>query len=137
MAITSKKSNGKVLFPTSAEGAFESIIYGADVAVTVSYDASKVPQTGPYAYMTNKGADGGITFVAGQINLNPGMDNGGSTGWPIIQFRDGKFTGIDYYHSFDADATKYVFRAQGLLWEITEKDNRRVMASGQISPNLS
>lgn len=133
MGITSKTWHGKINYPTPAEGPFTGIIYGGDVVTTVRYDTAKVPSTGPYAYMTNEGTDGGISFSAGEQLLSPSMDNSGSMGWPIIQFRDGQFAGIDYYHSFDAYDTKYTFRAQGLYWEITEAGNRKVMASGTIS----
>jgi hypothetical protein len=133
MGITSKTWHGKVRYPTPTEGAFAGIIYGVDATVTVTYDAAKVPATGPYAYMTNGGTDGGISFSAGEQLLGPGMDNSGSMGWPIIQFRDGQLAGIDYYHSFDAYDTKYAFRAQGLYWEITEAATRQVVASGTIS----
>ena len=133
MAITSKTWHGKVNYPTPTEGAFTGIIYGVDVVATVRYDPAKVPPTGPYAYMTNGGTDGGISFAAGEQVLGPDMDNSGSLGWPIIQFHDGQFAGIDYYHSFDAYNTKYTFRAQGLYWEITEAANRRVVASGMIN----
>ncbi len=137
MGITSETLHGKVHFPTPTEGAFTGIIYGVDVTVTVRYDKSKVPPTGPHAYMTNGGTDGGVSFAAGDQLFNPGMDNSGSMGWPIIQFHDGKFAGINYYHSFDAYDTKYIFRAQGLYWEIVEKASRRVVASGEISASPS
>lgn len=137
MGITSKTCPGKVQFPTPNEGPFKGLMYGVDVTATLSYDASKVPPTGPHAYMTNGGTDGGVGFAAGELNLNPNMDNSGSMGWPLIQFRDGKFAGIDYYYSFDYNSAKYVFRVEQLSWEIVDTTNRQVVASGKISSKLS
>ena len=137
MANTTMHYPGKVRFPTATDGPFAGIIWGVPVTVTIDYDPANVPNTGFYQYKTSLGANGGITFAAGDLTFGPNMDNGKSPGWPIIQFKDGKFTGISYSRTFDESGASYVFSANGLFWEITNAGTRQVKASGSIMPTAS
>jgi hypothetical protein len=124
--------NGQIIFPTDSEGAFEGIISGGPMTVTVTYDPSQVPADGPYAYETNLGADGDITIVMGSLNLDGSMDNSDTMGWPVIQFNDAQFVGISFAYSFTSNGSNYQLLVNDLDWEITNTETSEDVASGII-----
>jgi hypothetical protein len=128
---------GKIEFPTATEGQFESIIYGAPMSVTITYDTSKVPLTGVYEYLTNKGTDGNIELAISNIAFEAASDNSNTMGWPLIQFNRGKFSGISYFCNYTIQNVTYQFTVNGLYWEITNAATAQVMASGTISTQSS
>lgn len=128
---------GKIEFPTETEGQFESIIYGAPMSASVTYDTSKVPLTGLYEYPTNKGTDGNIELAISNIAFEAASDNSDTMGWPIIQFDQGMFSGISYSCEYTIQNVTYLFSVDGLYWEITNAETEQVMASGTIGTQFS
>ena len=124
---------GKILFPTDAEGAFDGIVSGGPMTVTITYDPSQVPASGPYAYQTKNGSNGDIDIAVGNLNLNASMDNSKTMGWPIIQFNNACFNGVSYAYSFALNGNNYQLLVNGFRWEITDTGTNQDVASGTIS----
>ena len=97
MPTVTQNYPAQIDFPTATEGAFQNIIYGEPCSLEISYDSDQVPAAGPYAYETNRGANGYIDLSIAGENYVPDTDNSGTPGWPIIQFNDGQFAGLSFY----------------------------------------
>ena len=124
--------SGQIEFPTDNEGAFDGIISGGAMMVTITYDPGLVPPEGPYAYETNNGSNGDITIAVGNLNLDGTMDNSGTEGWPVIQFNDAQFIGISFGYSFALSGQDYQLMVSDLDWEITNTATNEDVASGII-----
>jgi len=137
MGDTTTTYPGKVEFPTATEGPFYGIVYGVPMTVTIVYDASVVPPTGVYEYLTYVGGKGNTILAAGNLTFGADMDNSNTMGWPVIQFNDGQFAGISYFCSFTEEGTAYQFSVNGLYWEIINAATNEDVASGTISTQPS
>ncbi len=91
---------------------------GSPVAVSVEYASSVVPATGQYAYPTNLGSSGVVALNIGSLSLEPSDDTSGSEGWPLIQFVEGEFAGVNFQYDFQNNGTQYRLLVDVTDWSI-------------------
>ena len=96
---------------------------GSVINVTCVYDPEQVPPTGPYVWKTSEGQNGSVSIVIGNWNMPPNTDNSGTMGWPLIQFNNGSFAGINYAGMHPGNPGSgipyYQFMAEENEWSIT------------------
>jgi len=95
---------------------------GTPIYITCQYDPTQIPQTGEYALETNEGNNGEIVLTVGFWNIQPDSDTSGSPGWPLIQFNNGSFAGINFEATFPQMGTNggpYYFAADVDSWSIS------------------
>jgi hypothetical protein len=112
------------------------------ISVTCVYDPTRVPSTGRHVWETNEGQNGFVSLVVGSWNMSPDTDSSGTMGWPLIQFNDGKFAGINYAGTLPGDPESgiphYQFMAEETEWSITIPGAEPpLIASGSISTRAS
>lgn len=112
---------------------------GSKITVTCFYDPSQVPTTGPFAWETNEGTNGFVQIAIGNWSMPPNGDSSGTPGWPLIQFNNGSFAGVNYLAIRPTNGNQdFQFLAEETYWSIQIPGAEPPeIASGTISTQAS
>jgi hypothetical protein len=108
------------------------------IHVTCVYDPTQVPATGPYVWETNEGQNGSVQISVGDWTMPANADSSGTPGWPLIQFNDGLFAGVNYLGLYEDNSVQYQFLIEETDWSITIPGAEPpVVASGGLDTSLN
>ncbi|HEV3469879.1 MAG TPA: hypothetical protein VG148_11205 [Pyrinomonadaceae bacterium] len=110
---------------------------GSEITVTVTYDSDLVPPTGQYTYETNLGQNGQIQITAGNLSFDAASDVSQTDGWPLIQFNDGQFAGVNTQQDFVNGYLSYNLDFEETDWTIYFSPENTIIANGTLSTPAS
>jgi len=139
MSIITQTYPGVVTYESnqSQGGSDFGLSEGSEITVTVTYDSSLVPPSGPYTYETNLGQQGQIQITAGNLSFDAAGDTSQTDGWPLIQFNDGQFAGINTQQDFNQTYLSYNLDFEETDWTIYFSPENTIIVNGTLSTEPS